>query len=98
MKTKIRLLCLCALTLLTILTAAAQDNGGRGQGERRGGPRQPGPAMPQAGTADVILGRPTDSSIVLSLMRYDRDGKVVSRHAPTTKPEELSAEIEALLQ
>ena len=65
MKTKIRLLCLCALTLLTILTAAAQDNGGRGPGERRGGPRQPVPAMPQAGAADVILGRPTDSSIAL---------------------------------
>jgi len=27
----------------------------------------------------------------------DRDGKVVSRHAPTTKPEQLRAEIEALL-
>ena len=27
----------------------------------------------------------------------DRSGKVVSRHAPTTKPEQLRAEIEALL-
>ena len=27
----------------------------------------------------------------------DRDGKVVSRHAPTTKPEQLRKEIEALL-
>ena len=27
----------------------------------------------------------------------DRDGKVVSRHAPTTKPEQLRKEIEELL-
>ena len=79
---KIRLLCLCALTLLTILTAAAQDNGGRGPGERRGDPRQPVPAMPQAGTADVILGRPTDSSIALSLLRHDRDGSVIVSYGP----------------
>ncbi len=81
MKNGIRPLCLCALTVLSVFTASAQDNGGHAenerQNERRGGPRQPVPAMPVAGAADVILGRPTDSSIVLSLMRYDRDGKVV---------------------
>lgn len=71
MSTLIRHLWLYCLVLLTISIVAAQDRASRG-----GGPLQPVPVVPMPGSADVIIGRPTDSSIVLSIMRYDRDGGV----------------------
>lgn len=74
---RIRLLC---LMLLTISTVAAQETGERGRREGGGGPRQPVPVVPATGVADIILGRPTDASIVLSVTRYDRDGRVIVAH------------------
>ena len=75
---RIQLFC---LLVLTISTVAAQEPGERGRpGRGGGGPRQPVPEMPATGVADVILGRPTASSIVLSVMRHDRDGPVRIAH------------------
>jgi len=83
----IRHLWLCCWVLLTISTATpAQDQQSeRGRPPRSGdmrqpagpGPRQPLPALPVTGMADAILGRPTASSVALSVMRYDRDGRVI---------------------
>lgn len=44
------------------------------------GPRQPVPQFVQAAVADAILGRPTATSIVLSVARYDRDGDAFVRY------------------
>ncbi len=46
------------------------------------GPRQPTPAIPRTGSADVILGRPTGSSILLSLLHYDQDRDVLITYGP----------------
>lgn len=67
------LFCLFAAVLAVWGTAAAQERRPR---EGSGGPPQTVPALPTAGNADVVLGRPTASSIVLSLLRYDRSGWV----------------------
>ncbi|MEI7429586.1 MAG: metallophosphoesterase [Betaproteobacteria bacterium] len=87
MKTLIRHRWLCCLALLVISSSIlAQDQtADRERRSRPGdtrptggpGPRQPVPAIPLSGPADVILGSPTTSSIVLNIMRYDRDGKVI---------------------
>ena len=92
MRTQICRLWLCSLALLVISTAnyAQDQQAERRQPPRSGdmrqaggpGPRQPVPVVPPTGDADVILGRPTGSSIALSVMRYDRDGSVVVSDGP----------------
>ncbi|MEI7613625.1 MAG: metallophosphoesterase [Betaproteobacteria bacterium] len=98
MKTLIYRLWLCSLALLVIPSGilAQEQQADRGHPSRSGdtrptggpGPRQPVPVVPATGSADVILGCPTTSSIVLSVMRYDHDGKVIvsyglREHDPT---------------
>lgn len=67
------------LTLLLLGVPALAQDMGRGGGP---GPRQPVPVVPATGAADVILGRPTDMSMTLSLLRYDHDGAVVVTYRP----------------
>ena len=74
MKSKLNLYCLLGVAMLTMSPVFAQDVATGAARPSPGGPQQPVPAIPPTGTADVILGRPSDSSIVLSLLRYDRDG------------------------
>lgn len=85
-------LLICCLALLVIpIAASAQDKQAEaGQPHRSGdmrqtsgpGPRQPVPVIPRNGTVDVILGCPTDSSIILSILRYDRDGGASITYTP----------------
>ena len=87
MKTLIHYLSLCSMVLLAIATTASaqEQQAERGRSLRSGdqrqpagpGPRQPVPVVPASGMADVILGRPTASSVTLSIMRYDRDSRVI---------------------
>lgn len=75
----------CLLLVSPCLTAQAQEtglHGDRGRLTESGGPRQPRPAFTPTVAADTILGRPTATSVVLSLLRYDHDGAVVLAYGP----------------
>lgn len=89
-----------ALVLLVALPgnsiAQGREGGGKGQGGQRregaGGPRQPVPDVP-AHPVDVILGRPTSGSIVISVLSATQIRAVVVYKTP---PEDRALRTEAL--
>jgi predicted phosphodiesterase len=71
-----------AAVLLAASACAAQEVGRMPLHEGPKGPPQPVPVFTRTQALDAVLGRPTSTSVVLSLLHYQRDAVVTLVYAP----------------